>query len=137
IRRDLDIGSSDVYLLLAVSGLCFPLFIKTLWPYYFLDIYMLLALWWLAQWRLVSDARSRIFWLAALLLPAGAGGLAQLAESVLSEPKYGGWTPQQSLMVFVATAAFTALLLALLWLGPRLCAASPHHSGVEVARAIY
>jgi hypothetical protein len=120
LRRDLDLGSPDVYLLLAVSGLCFPLFIKTLWPYYFLDIYMFVALWWMAQARYVTDGSRRVLWIAAALLPAGAIGLAQLAESVLSGPNYVGWTPQESLMVFVANAVFTTLLLATLWYGPRL-----------------
>ena len=120
LRRDLDIGASDIYLVLAVSGLCFPLFIKTLWPYYFLEIYMFVALWWLAQARFVTDGSRRVLWIAAGLLPAGAVGLAQLAESVLSGPHYQGWTAQESLMVFVANAVFTLLLLGALWFGPRL-----------------
>lgn len=124
LRRDLDVGSADLYLLLAVSGLCFPLFIKTLWPYYFLDMYMLIALWWLAQLRFVTNTSRIVRWAVAFLLPAATVGLAQLAESVLSADNYQGWTQSESLMVFTCNAVFTLVLLALLWLGPHLRAQS-------------
>jgi hypothetical protein len=120
LRRDLDLGSRDLYAVLAVSGLCFPLFIKTLWPYYFLETYMLVALWWLAGLRLVRDRRGRMRWLAGALWPAGAVGLAQLAEFILSAPHYTNWTPQESLLVFACTAAYTLALLGALWLWPLL-----------------
>ena len=50
---------------------------------------------------------------------AGAVGLAQLAEYILSAPHYTNWTPRESLLVFACTAAYTLALLGALWLGIR------------------
>ncbi|MGZ3639466.1 MAG: hypothetical protein ACXVCX_16690 [Ktedonobacterales bacterium] len=89
LRRDLDVGSRDVYALLAIADLCFPLLIKTIWPYYFLDAYVFVALWWLAQARDTgaireTDTAARwpyvARWVAASALPLSLIGAAQLAE---------------------------------------------------------
>ena len=63
-RRDLRPGGRDLYALLALAGLCFPLFLKTVWPYYFLDAYILLAVWWMSGPRALGTLRG---WLGALL----------------------------------------------------------------------
>jgi hypothetical protein len=134
-RRDLDVGSRDLYVLLAVSGLCFPLFIKTLWPYYFLDIYVFVALWWLSRAPFAKSIGRRLWWSAAIAFPAATVGLAQLAEAVLSAPHYTGWTPTESLMVFTCNAAFTLVLLAVLWLWPRRLRTEPDTRGLELQLA--
>lgn len=51
VRRTLTVAHRDLYGLLALTGLCFPLFIKTTWPYYFLDLYVFIAIWWLGNAR--------------------------------------------------------------------------------------
>jgi hypothetical protein len=64
-RPDLAPGSRDFYGLLALSALTLPLLTKSVWPYYFVDAYMLGAIWWLGQpgW-LITGRR----WLGALLV---------------------------------------------------------------------
>jgi hypothetical protein len=64
VRRDLVPRDRDVYGLLAIAGISFPLLIKTLWPYYFLDGYLFLAIWWLGEPALWAGARR---WLGAVL----------------------------------------------------------------------
>ena len=75
-RRDLRPGARDVYALLALVGLCFPLFLKTVWPYYFLDAYILLAVWWLGSPHALDTLRG---WLGGLL-PVFFVGCAFLTE---------------------------------------------------------
>src|SRR5262249_41655423 len=65
-RPDLDRGSRDVYGLLVLTTLCFALFIKTLWPYYFLEPYTFAAIWWLGGSNAASSRRA--WWLTVLLL---------------------------------------------------------------------
>jgi hypothetical protein len=115
LRRDLDVGSRDIYLLLAVADLCFPLFIKTIWPYYFLETYVLVALWWLAGADAVITARGRTRWLLTGIAPLATIGLAQLAEYVLSSPGFVTWSPEWSARVFAATLLFTAAAAIRLW----------------------
>lgn len=106
LRRNLDVGSRDVYALLAIADLCFPLLIKTLWPYYFLDAYVFVALWWLAQARdiqapagsgRIGDWASMARWLAGLAFPLALIGAAQLAEYGLSQMVGGSWRTPWSL----------------------------------------
>lgn len=83
-RRDLSPAGRDLYGLLALCGLCFPLLIKTLWPYYFLDPYLFIAIWWLGQaggWR--RPAR----WLGAALLVffVACEGLAEADAEVTTD----------------------------------------------------
>jgi hypothetical protein len=75
-RRDLRPGGRAIYALLALAGLCFPLFLKTVWPYYFLDAYILLAIWWLSGPGALRTVRG---WLGALL-PAFVVGCAFVTE---------------------------------------------------------
>src|SRR5260370_2167011 len=77
--RDLDVSSREVYALLAVSELCFPLFIKTLWPYYFLDTYMLLAICWLSGAPGGRSLRTLVRWVPGRLVPVAARGLGPVA----------------------------------------------------------
>lgn len=76
-RRDVGPAGRDLYGVLAVCGVCFPLFIKTLWPYYFLDPYIFGAIWWLGQggnWRRVGH------WIG-VAVPLFFVGCAALAEA--------------------------------------------------------
>lgn len=125
LRRDLDVTSRDIYLLLAVADLCFPLFIKTIWPYYFLETYVLVALWWLAGADAALAPQGRARWLLAGVAPLAAIGLAQLAEYVLSSPGFVTWSPEWSARVFAATLLFTAAATIRLWLPRRRPAALP------------
>ena len=70
-RRDLTLSSPALYLLLALSSLCFPLLLKTLWPYYFLEPFTFLAIRWFAAAPSLAD-RLRVWlrWGLALILPA-------------------------------------------------------------------
>ena len=66
-RRDLTLASPALYLLLALSSLCFALLIKTLWPYYFLEPFTFLTIW----------------WLGAMPSPAGVFALVSLGDGVV------------------------------------------------------
>jgi hypothetical protein len=48
-RRDLEPSSRDMYGLLALTALALPLLAKSVWPYYFLDVYVFGTIWWLGQ----------------------------------------------------------------------------------------
>jgi hypothetical protein len=110
----LRLGSPDVFALLAVSGLCFPLFLKTLWPYYYLDAYMFLGVWWLAMAREIPGWSQRIVWLAGVCLPASAVLAGQLAEYGLDSNEQV-WTESWSLVMALVTVGMIALILAILW----------------------
>ncbi len=49
VRRDLTLRSPDLYGLLTLTCLCFPLLIKMFWPYYLLETYFFAAVWVLAS----------------------------------------------------------------------------------------
>ena len=118
LRRDLDVSSREVYALLAVSGLCFPLLIKTLWPYYFLDAYMLLAICWLSG---VPGGRSIGVWLRwwpGLLALVAAVGLGQVAEAEVERWNSGLWDVQWSLaMAGLIAGLLVAIALWVWWRG--------------------
>lgn len=63
-RRDITPAGRNMYALVALAALCFPLFIKTVWPYYFADQFVLLAVWWLSTRGSWGSARH---WLGALV----------------------------------------------------------------------
>ncbi|MGH2516740.1 MAG: glycosyltransferase 87 family protein [Ktedonobacterales bacterium] len=108
-RPDMEVGSREVYGLLALSGLCFALTIKSVWPYYFLDAYVFLGVFWLAGLGAAQRAESRPAWLRWWLgaaLPLAAVGLALLSENGAYSGGSGLWSP-------LATALMTAATLAL------------------------
>ena len=119
LRRDLDARSPDVYALLALANLCFPLLMKTLWPYYYLDAAIFFAI-----WRLVHAptwTRSRSAWLiwgvTAVTLPLLVTLCAQLAESGLAAVDGSGtWLPGWSLTLTLCTLALQLLPALWLWL---------------------
>jgi hypothetical protein len=105
-RRDLETGARDLYGLLALSGLCFPLLIKTTWPYYFLDPYIFMAIWWLGgagAWR--PWAR----WLG-MLLPLYFVGGAVLAEYGVSPELDVGPRRLESIAMAALLAAYILAL---------------------------
>lgn len=153
LRRNLDIGSRDVYALLAIADLCFPLLIKTIWPYYFLDAYVFVALWWLAQARDISAARSLdtaggwpyvARWVAGITLPVALIGVAQLAEYGLSQLVDGSWPKGWSAADALSIAAIQLTLC--VWIiiqGHRAppttdgSASPPHHEKPSSAALAY
>jgi hypothetical protein len=114
LRPRIRLGSPDVYALLAVSGLCFPLFLKTLWPYYYLDAYMFLAVWWLAMAQEITGWSQRLVWLAGVCLPASAVLAGQLAEYAL-DTNGESWTESWTLIMTLVTVGVMALILSILW----------------------
>jgi hypothetical protein len=117
--RTLRLGSGDIYGLLALCGLCFPLLLKTLWPYYYLDAYMFLALWWLVSARPLPSLRARVRWLLEAGLPLSAVLAGQLAEYGLTSSG-GSWTTGWSITMTGVTLGMMALILAILEYRARL-----------------
>lgn len=123
IRRELSLASPALYLLLALSSFCFALLIKTLWPYYFLEPFTFLTIWWLGM----IPYRARRFsawlrWGAALILPSAAVVCASLREYGLTLETTQGLFKQESI---VLTAAMLLAMGAIFWL---LVARSPSDS---------
>lgn len=77
-RRDLRLGSPILYDLLAVACLCFPLLIKTLWPYYFFEPWIFVMLWWFA-WR-PRTTSGRVAWIAGGVVPLAVMVGAQVSD---------------------------------------------------------
>lgn len=117
IRPDLRFSSRDIYLLLALTGLCFPFFIKTLWPYYFLDPYVWFAVWWITGDRLLPDLRGLILRVTGLALPLAAVATAQIAEQGLSVSVRGVWLPGWSAAVCAALFIMMTTCATILWAG--------------------
>jgi hypothetical protein len=111
--RTLRLGSGDIYGLLALCSLCFPLLLKTLWPYYYLDAYMFLALWWLSSARPLLRLRARIRWFMGAGLPLSAVLAGQLAEYGLTSSG-GGWTTGWSITMTGVTLGIMALIIGIL-----------------------
>lgn len=113
-RRDLSLASPALYLLLALSSFCFALLIKTLWPYYFLEPFTFLTIWWLGVMpNPASRFRVWFRWGLALLLPSAAVICASLREY--------GLTVEQTLTEYkpesvVLTIAMALAMGTILWL---------------------
>jgi hypothetical protein len=118
-RRDLRVESRGVYALLAISGLCFPLFMKTLWPYYYLDTYIFVALWWLAAAKPASATAPWLRWLAGLALPVAVVAVAILAEIGVTQSGYGIWSPGWSALMSGLMLALLAVVAVGLWRRPQ------------------
>jgi hypothetical protein len=130
-RRDLEPGARDVYGLLALSGLCFPLLIKTTWPYYFLDPYVFVAVWWLGG---VHTWRPWARWLG-ILLPLYFVGCALLAEYGVSPDLDVGPRRQESIAMAALLAAFILAFGARLLLRRRQGRLADEPATVAVAAA--
>lgn len=113
-RRDLKLTSPALYLLLALSSLCFALLIKTLWPYYFLEPFTFLTIWWLSAMPTAIGRFGAWFrWGLALILPAMAVVCANLREYGLTLETVSDVFRPESL---VLTIAMTLVMAAILWL---------------------
>jgi hypothetical protein len=128
--RTLRLGSGDVYGLLALCGLCFPLLLKTLWPYYYLDAYMFLALWWLSGARPLPTWSVRIQWFLGAGLPLSAVLAGQLAEYGLTS-NGNGWTTGWSIAMTAVTLGMMALIIAILEYKARLFRFRPMRAQVQ------
>jgi hypothetical protein len=106
-------GSGATYGLLAICGLCLPLLMKSVWPYYYLDAYALLALWWLSRARRFRSRGAIVGWLVAAVLPLCALLASHLAAYALKSSA-GEWTPRWSLTMAIVTVAIMALVAAAL-----------------------
>ena len=109
VRRNLSVRSRDIYALLGLVGLCFPLLMKTLWPYYYLDSSIFFTFWWLAGARDLAGWRDRLIWLGGITAPLVAVVLAEVSETAYSSVLGYGWTVPWSLAMGALTLA---LLLA-------------------------
>jgi hypothetical protein len=126
-RRDLDLTSRDFYVLLALCGLCFALFIKTVWPYYLFEPYVLICVWWIPWLREARARWSWLVWSLALALPLALIAAGALVDyRVYNVPAYAndlaGWSRNVSLLM-----GGVALAL-LVWL------AGGRHFGARLAR---
>ena len=119
-RRDLTLASPALYLLLALSSFCFALFIKTLWPYYFLEPFTFLTIWWLgAMPSPVGRLRAWFRWGLAILLPFIAVTCASMREYGLTveQGNLDAFKPE-SLVISVAMALAMGAILWLLLVRP-------------------
>lgn len=114
-RRDLDIDSPGVYALLGASSLCFTLLMRTLWPYYFLDAYVFLGIWWLSALPRVRSRLTLARWLPGALVPALIVVWAQIAEYEVNAMNNGPWDVRSSLTLSALVAA--TLVGVLVWVG--------------------
>ena len=120
-RRDLTLASPGLYLLLALSSFCFALFIKTLWPYYFLEPFTFLTIWWLgAMPSLAGRFRVWFRWGLAILLPSIAVACASMREYGLTveQGNLDAFKPE-SIVISVAMALAMGAILWLLLTWPR------------------
>jgi len=80
-RSDLEPGAPDFYGLMGLASLAIPLFAKSVWAYYFVDAYVFVALWWLAQPKPLGFGRG---WLGVILLSLISIGCAVTDYEVAS-----------------------------------------------------
>lgn len=105
VRRNLSVRSRDIYALLGLVGLCFPLLMKTLWPYYYLDTSIFFTFWWLAGARDLVGWRDRLIWLGGITAPLVAVILAEVSETAYSSVLGYYWTVPWSLAMGALTLA--------------------------------
>lgn len=138
IRRDLTLTSADLFGILALTTLCFALFIKTLWPYYYQEAALFATVWALA--RSVPPLRQRgdswlarigefsLAWLPRLAILT----CALVAEYGLEATSYSGWLPPWGIILALLTLiAVTITLGALLAGGRILRLLTPNQQGVS------
>src|SRR5581483_1499006 len=107
------LDSPHIYALLTLCGCCFALFIKTLWPYYFLDDYVLVSIWWLALgWRLVTW-RARLLFAAGLALPTALVVMGQVVDSGISmrlpDPQWRAYSAWYSASIVLFAAVIVGI----------------------------
>lgn len=120
-RPDLSASSRDIYALLALCSLCHPAFINILWPYYFLEAFTFVAMWWLAGIGALANGRqARARWFLWGLLPLGITLLGQARQFALTQqfatasnlsPEAVAW----NLLTCLALVAVMGALAARLW----------------------
>ena len=101
-RKDLEPSSRDIYGLLALTALALPLLAKSVWPYYFLDAYVLGAIWWLGQAAQLALARR----LVAASIP-----IIATVGTLLTEYEMGAIGGQLRLFESVAVGLALAVLM--------------------------
>ena len=100
-RKDLEPSSPDIYGLLALTALALPLLAKSVWPYYFLDVYVFGAVWWLGHAGSVGLRRQLIGATVPLIAVVG---------TLLTEYQMGPTTVRVRLSEGVAMGAVLAVL---------------------------
>lgn len=94
-RRNLSLRSPDLYGLLTLTSLCFPLLIKMFWPYYLLETYFFAALWVLVSLPTPHAAPS--LYGAAKADPATAGASLQVNRDAYDlAGEMGRWGAEQT-----------------------------------------
>ncbi len=111
--RRLDFDSPHLYALLMLCGCCFALFIKTLWPYYFLDDYVLVSIWWIALAGRLATWRARLVFALGVALPAALVLLGQVVDSGISmrlpDPQWRVYSLWYSVAIALFAAAVTVI----------------------------
>lgn len=114
-RRDLTLASPALFLLLSLSSLCFSLLLKTLWPYYFLEPFTLLAIGWFAAAPSLADRLSAwLRWGLALILPALTIALAALREYGITMDQTQGESRPVTIVLTITLALTMGVILSLL-----------------------
>jgi hypothetical protein len=104
--RSLDVDSRALYALLAVTSFCFPLLIKTMWPYYFIEPYVFVTLWWLSLLPLEQGWSWRRWrWLLGLVLPVGIVCIGVLGEAAAGQIETDAYLRAWSLAMSAAMLA--------------------------------
>jgi hypothetical protein len=116
IRRDLDVASRDFYVLLALCGLCFTLFIKTVWPYYLFEPYVFIVAWWIPWLREARAQWSWLVWSLAMALPIALIAAGALVDYRIYTPPtaYANDLVQWSRNISLLVGSVTLILL--IWL---------------------
>jgi hypothetical protein len=113
-RQDLEPSSRDIYGLLALTALTLPLLAKSVWPYYFLDVYVFGAVWWLGQTSPLAFGRRLLG--ATLPLVASIGTLVTEYEIGATDARIR--LPEGVAMGVLLAVLAAALAARLRWRGP-------------------
>ncbi|HKV84413.1 MAG TPA: hypothetical protein VJN88_07645 [Ktedonobacterales bacterium] len=116
-RPDVDVDSRGVYALFGACSLCFLLLMRTLWPYYFLDTYVFLAVWWLTALPQGRGRWALARWWAGAALPALLIGYAQFGEYEVSHVGNAPWSVRSSLFMAGLLTVTLAGVIVLMWRG--------------------
>jgi hypothetical protein len=110
--------------LLALCGLCFALFIKTVWPYYLFEPYVFIVAWWIPWLREARAQWNWLVWSLAMALPVALIAAGALVDYRIYSPTtaYANDLIQWSRNISLLVGSVTLLLL--VWLaGGRFFAA--------------